>query len=315
VTESTRGFSLVEVLIATLVMVVVLSAVLGTLSRASDVLSTQPDVADVQQRLRVAIATLQRDLINAGAGGYIGRVPHGLAHYVAPVLPYRWGADPSNAFRDDVITVMSVPASAAQASVAAVRIVGADLDIDLRAGDGAPAFTTGMQVLIVTPAGTWSFGVVTNVSLDSLRVRSMNGLPPAFDAGSATVLEVAIDTYSLKRDASAGTLQLVHYDGVETEMPVVDHVTALGFRYWLEQPGETELADASGATLTDGPWLPAATAPLRYDADLLRIRRIGVRLRVEAAYPWLRRGAPRSRLVQDQEVTFDVSPPNLNLEP
>jgi type II secretory pathway pseudopilin PulG len=79
------------------------------------------------------------------------------------------------------------------------------------------------------------------------------------------------------------------------------------------------------ATLTDGPWCPDAAASSRFDADLLRIRRVRATLRVQAASAALRgpagalffrRGTARAadRYVPDLEVQFDVSPRNLNLD-
>jgi hypothetical protein len=87
----------------------------------------------------------------------------------------------------------------------------------------------------------------------------------------------------------------------------------------------TSLVPLSAATLTDGPWCPDAVNPNRFDADLLRIRRIAVTLRVESAAAALRgpagplfarAGTSTSgrRLVPDREIRFDVSPRNLNLE-
>jgi hypothetical protein len=76
--------------------------------------------------------------------------------------------------------------------------------------------------------------------------------------------------------------------------------------------------------LSDGPWCPDATNANRWDADLLRIRRVAVTLRVEAAAAMLRGpagplfvngGTARGGLawVPDQEVRFEVAPRNLNL--
>jgi hypothetical protein len=78
------------------------------------------------------------------------------------------------------------------------------------------------------------------------------------------------------------------------------------------------------AQLTDGPWCPDAMNPNRWDADLLRIRKIAVTLRVESAVEALRGpagtlfvhgGTSRGghRFAPDQEVRFQVSPRNLNL--
>jgi hypothetical protein len=77
--------------------------------------------------------------------------------------------------------------------------------------------------------------------------------------------------------------------------------------------------------LVDGPWCPDEAHPNRFDADLLRVRRIAVTLRVQAASASLRGpagtlfvhgGSARSgdRFVPDQEIRFDVTPRNLNVE-
>jgi prepilin-type N-terminal cleavage/methylation domain-containing protein len=87
----------------------------------------------------------------------------------------------------------------------------------------------------------------------------------------------------------------------------------------------SQLVPLSASTLTDGPWCPDAVNPNRYDADLLRVRRVTVTLRVESAAASLRgpagplfarAGTSRSghNLVPDQEIRFDVAPRNLNLE-
>jgi len=76
--------------------------------------------------------------------------------------------------------------------------------------------------------------------------------------------------------------------------------------------------------LTDGPWCPDAASPTRFDADLLRVRRVRVSLRVQVAAPALRGPAGALFLhggtaragdswVPDLEVTFDVAPRNLAL--
>jgi hypothetical protein len=86
----------------------------------------------------------------------------------------------------------------------------------------------------------------------------------------------------------------------------------------------TALVRLSDAQLTDGPWCPDALAANRFDADLFRIRRIGVTLRVQTANDALRgpagalfhvagRRTAADRRVPDIEVHFAASPRNLNL--
>jgi hypothetical protein len=73
-----------------------------------------------------------------------------------------------------------------------------------------------------------------------------------------------------------------------------------------------------------GPWCPDATATNRWDADLLRIRSIGVTLRVESASAalrgpasalFMRGGTSRGgqRWLPDQEMRFRVTPRNLSV--
>jgi hypothetical protein len=76
--------------------------------------------------------------------------------------------------------------------------------------------------------------------------------------------------------------------------------------------------------LEDGPFCPDDGNANRWDADLLRIRKVEVTFRVQSASAALR--GPQSvlftnggtsrggnRWVPDQEIKFQVSPRNLNL--
>ena len=85
-----------------------------------------------------------------------------------------------------------------------------------------------------------------------------------------------------------------------------------------------QLIKLTAAQLTDGPWCPDVNNANRGDADLLRIRKVAVTIRVEAALDALR--GPASALftrggtsrggnkwVPDQEIRFEVSPRNMNL--
>jgi hypothetical protein len=82
----------------------------------------------------------------------------------------------------------------------------------------------------------------------------------------------------------------------------------------------------AAATLTDGPWCPDGTQAARYDADLLRVRRVRLRLRVQVAVAAMRgpagilfaRGGTSTSpefFAPDQQVTLDVTPRNLGVAP
>jgi type II secretory pathway pseudopilin PulG len=112
---------------------------------------------------------------------------------------------------------------------------------------------------------------------------------------------LATRTYYLKAnpadlaDPSVGAFDLMQYDGRQTDLPVVDHVAGLAFEYF----GDAGMIDP--ATLTDGPWRHDPSGRT-FDADLLRIRDVGVTLRI--------RSALGARLVPDMEIRFHVAPRN-----
>jgi type II secretory pathway pseudopilin PulG len=68
----------------------------------------------------------------------------------------------------------------------------------------------------------------------------------------------------------------------------------------LSSSGAAGLVPLAAASLTDGPWCPDASAPNRYDADLLRVRAVRVTIRAEAPAAGVR--------AADQLVVFNVVP-------
>jgi Tfp pilus assembly protein FimT len=144
----------------------------------------------------------------------------------------------------------------------------------------------------------------------------------------------ALHTYWLKRDDAAAVYQLMSYaGGVSMDVPVVDNVVALAFEYFgdprppdprlpMLAPGVT-LVPLDPALFVDGPWNPDDASVDRWDADLLRIRAVGVTLRVQAAAATLRGPAgvlfahagtatAARRWAPDIEVRFQAAPRNMN---
>ena len=126
------------------------------------------------------------------------------------------------------------------------------------------------------------------------------------------------DTYYLRRGSLPGTSQLMHYDGVATDAPVVDHVVGLAFEYF----GVDGMA-LDPSMLQDGPWSPGDITTGVFDADLLVIRRVRVTLRVQAARTALRgpagvlftnggTAASIERYLPDREIRVDIAPRNLD---
>ena len=83
------GFSLLEIVIATALMLLVTAGVFSMMDPAHGSFATEPEKADLQQRLRVGADTLSKDLIMAGAGAYLGTGVGSLSAFFAPVAVRR----------------------------------------------------------------------------------------------------------------------------------------------------------------------------------------------------------------------------------
>ncbi len=384
------GFTIIEMLVAVAVMMAVLGAVFSLLNPAQGIFQTEPEVSDVQQRLRVSLDTLEKDLLMAGAGVSAGARAGPLSSYFAPVMPYRRGdvGDDARAgvfYRPDTITVLYVPPTHAQTTVGSAMDFGNELLAQARVNCGPDAhdrlcgFTQDMRILLFEPNGAFDTFTLTDVQGQDLRLEHVAALSSTYSGGKAVVAEVVSHTYYLKADASTNAFQLMHYDGYQTDLPVVDHVVGLEFEYFGDPrppqlipdvssvdeswatygpkppaldvdegsdswgPGENctfavvsgvhvprlatlaagrALVRLTSSILNDGPWCLDATHERRFDADLLRIRRVRLVVRVQAAAVSMRGqagalfsrgGAVTSaeRFVPDQEIRLDITPRNM----
>jgi hypothetical protein len=96
----------------------------------------------------------------------------------------------------------------------------------------------------------------------------------------------------------------VYGAGENCTFAVVDGFTVS--RPEMSNLGAGALVPLNAHKLIDGPWCPDPSDPRRFDADLLRIRRIRVTLRVRASRTFL-------QPLRDHQITFDVTPRNLSL--
>jgi hypothetical protein len=215
------GFSVVELIISLAITLVVTAAIFDLVGQSRRHFDAEPEAAARQQRIRVAVDALHRDLLMASA-----------------VMPYRAAApspDPPGSFKDDVVTIVSERAE----------------------------------------------------EDDTIR------------------------TYYLRRGAGSGGSQLMRAEGGGGDAPVVDGVTSMSFAYFGDapdpsaDPGEACEADSGGGSLvpiaalefSDGPFCTAATGADPFDADLLRIRKVAVRVRMAST---------------SGDLDFEVTPRNLN---
>jgi hypothetical protein len=199
-----------------------------------------------------------------------------------------------------IFQVMPERADMHQRLRVAVDALARDLSM---AGAGVEPLTTApmMPYRVGTTINDADFGVLYRADAITVMYRPW---------GESTA---ASHTYYLKQDGTAGPLHLMHHDGAETDLPVVDHVVGLQFEYF---GGDASPLEPS--TFQDGPWVSADPDALPFDADLLNIRRVRVLLRVQAALDSMRgpsgvlflqggKSTSVERYVPDLQIQFDVA--------
>jgi hypothetical protein len=271
-TRSALGFSLVELVIATTVALLVTSAVFEMLDPAGGAFQTQPEAADVRQRLRGAADALNRDLIEAGNGPVTLTGVNGYRSAAAAVFPLRIGrrgADPAGSFNDDRVAFWSVGSDAPQAVLAAPlpSASGAATfspGAGCASGDATCGFRSGMTVGVFGHSGAWELFSITAAAGNVLTLRhDLRDTPLVFPAGETTIADVTARTYFFRDNRAAGFAQLMKYDGAGgSDVPVIDHVASLSFEYVGEAEPPREVAGSEPVRATYGPLPPAAGVQL-----------------------------------------------------
>jgi type II secretory pathway pseudopilin PulG len=262
------GFTITEVLVATGIMMAVLAGIFSVLNPAQGTFQAQPEVSDLQQRVRVAVDTLNKDLMMAGAGCYSGAAAGALTNFFSPILPYRVGLtnpDPPGIFKSDTITLLYVPQTASQTTISD-GMPPTSNELKVNDEPGCPSshplcgFSEGMSLLIFDDSGAWNTFVVTNVQESAGHLqRHGPDFDKSYDSG-AHVTQIVTHTYYLKSDDATQTYQLMHYDGGTTDAPVVDNVVGLTFEYYGEPRPPVlrkPVTDPTGPWTTYGPKPPA----------------------------------------------------------
>ena len=91
-------FSLLEMLIALALTVVLMGAAVPLVVANSGVSAAAPEMLDEQQRARLGMDELSRDLATAGAGLSVGALAGPLVSSFAPVTPRRMGLTGADAY-------------------------------------------------------------------------------------------------------------------------------------------------------------------------------------------------------------------------
>jgi hypothetical protein len=345
------GFSLVEALVATSIMLLVIGAMLAVVRPAQGSAEAQAELIDVQQRARVAADLLFGDLVLAGAGPDRGASAGSLLASLAPITPCRsvGGTIQVPCYEPDALTVVYVPQGAPVGTLLEPLSPGGDA-LTLTPGAECPlsddrcGFRDGMDVLLFDGTGVHEISRVLEAASWSLRLRRPASPGTTTYPAGSTVVGVVMRGYFLDRTGDI----LRRDEGAASSTPVVDNLVSLEFRYFgdpqpplspaplpgtancvLDADGSPRLpvlATANGSLvelppqrLTDGPWCGDRRP---FDADLLRVRKVRVTLRTQSASPAFRgtnvtmfrrpgSAAGGERFIPDFETTFDVAPPNL----
>ena len=350
-----RGFTYVEVLIAIAILFAATSTSLRVTASGQRLARSQGEATDLHQRTRVGVERLRHDLALAGTGALAGPHSGRLSGHLAPLVPARTGVrlpdPPLSAFVDRVSIVYV--AEGAWPSPLTVDVANSLEPLPISAtAPGCPltglcGFSEGTRALVLDTRGVGAghdLFTVTGVA-GALAHDSPN--PPlqrSYEAGTSIVVPVVHRVYYFDR---AGR-RLMVYDGYQGDMPLIDHLVDLRFRYFadrlpssvsrpadgisscvydagspavprLEDFGGAGLYELTSAQMTDGPFCGAG--PGAFDGDLLRIRLVRVTMRLEAAAADVRgsgvlfarpgRSSSGESFVPDYEVTFDVAPRNL----
>jgi len=351
-----NGYSIVEIIVALALTLAIVCGALAIMNSTQAASSALPEAADIQQRARVSGDALWRDLAMAGAGFDGGVLAGPLVRSFAAALPRRiglQGADPVTVASSQAISVLFVPRTSAQTTTVAA-ITPAALQLQVNLAPNCPAssalcgFRSGAGVMLVDPAAPDRFALFTLTDVAGATGRLVHRASAPFSSFEAGVAVAEVETHTYYFDAA--NRQLRDYDGYMTDVPLIDHVVGLRFDYFGDprppaspQPPagvENCLYDASGSPkpmtvlapeggslapvplgmLNDGPWCGGGAEA--FDADLLRVRRIRVTIRLEAASAAMRAVGPTFanpgtsssalRSVSDYVVAFDVSPRNLS---
>ncbi|MGE0039885.1 MAG: hypothetical protein AB7H88_02610 [Vicinamibacterales bacterium] len=355
---SGRGFTLVELLVASLIVLAVGGVAAAVVRPTMAIVAAAPASGELTARGRVALERLARDLRGAGAGAVLAG-PAPLA--APPVVPIVEGGEVAG------VILIRVPWGAPSGRLAEPVSRAGPLVLDgpprCSGPDLSCGFAAGDEVLVADGTTAIALAGIASVQVPPLRLVPAAGLGSSFDAG-AWVARIERVTYRLERAGGAFQLTRAADDGAP--QPIADEVVSLRFRLAGDAapstldvtrrratygpppppPGVDDPRDGWGAgenclfavdgaghqaprlaslgpagtlavlepaMLADGPWCPDAVHPDAFDADLLRIRRVDVVLRLRAGEPGLRLpgsgagGGARPAWVPDLEMRLAVA--------
>jgi hypothetical protein len=334
-----RGFTVVELLVASLLGMLVMAAALTMAASARRSFAVEPAALDAVRRLRESVDVLTGALHGTGRGATIGDGVLSLTSAVPLVRPLA-ALDLGPGHRFNAIWILHTVDGGAGRLAAAQSGAAGSLTLD-RVESPCPAtgavcgFNAGDVAVVFDARGHWDVFRVGAVSESLGRITPDAALSYAYRAGS-WVAAARADQFGLVGQPD-GSQTLTRITTAGAREPMVDGVVDLEIQVWgradapqvrdaasglglaqygLHPPapgaadpeaifadgehcmvgrrslvpfsrledhvaGESSLVPIGLSDLSDGPWCPYEGSPGAYDADLFRLRRIDLKLRVE----------------------------------
>jgi type II secretory pathway pseudopilin PulG len=262
-----RGFTLLELVIATGIMLAMTGALMTILHHGLARTPVLEEAADLHQRARVAAERLAADLRAAGSG-----TPSGPLSVRFPAAEPRGLGDAPGSAVPDVLTIRYVPAHAARSRLVESLEPGSGSAIIETAGCPAQTtacgFTAGGNALVFDSSSQMDPLRVEAISAGTLLLAAAAAPRAATYPAGSEVAEAVEATYALE----TASRQLRRTEGNGT-FTVADNVEALTFE-WLDD----RLAVIPLTAFQDGPF--RAVGERMFDVDLLRVRAIRATLQL-----------------------------------
>ncbi|CAN5827257.1 hypothetical protein BH24ACI5_BH24ACI5_09650 [soil metagenome] len=261
-----RGLTLVELVIATAIMVALIAAVMTVLHDGLVRTPLLEEATDLHQRARVVADVLEADLRAAGSGTASGPLT-----VLFPGIEPRAPGGAAGSARADAVTIRYIPAHAARSRLAEPLDPAAASAVIGMAGcphqTTACGFTAGSSVLVFDTSGQRDAFRVDAIATGTLAISAPVPRGVTYPAG-AELAEATEVSYTLH----APTRELRRTEGGGT-FAVVDHVESLAFEYVGDSGADLPLS-----IFQDGPF--RAVGDQMFDTDLLGIRAVRVTIRL-----------------------------------
>ncbi len=204
------GFSLLELLVASLMSVLVVGGMLLMLDGLRDVQRDQMQLIDAQQTARLALFQMQRDIEQAGIGllGLLAPLP---------VIEPRPDGGIDVRFNADNLTARLSESQGDPNS---------HFDVDDVSG-----FEVGMVVAVYDGTGSYDLTTLTSVESDKLHLHHDGGVAKAYQVADGAAVK-RVETISYQLLSVNGTFSLQRQEDSNDAQPVATNVRSLTITYY-----------------------------------------------------------------------------------